>query len=123
MTAADLARMSTKRPGDGSIGIVDERAAVLAIRVAEAADAWMSDPRDVMAYERLVTTVVQFRTYRHPQLDVTAGADSAVRGESLDGDLDEILDELADRSPPAPVGTLLKGGDAQQILGELRRRV
>lgn len=83
---------------------------MLAIRVAEAADAWFKDPHDTKAYSDFASALRQFQAYRHPQLPVGAGED-------------ELLDELADQSPPEPVGALLRGASRQQIMGELRRHL
>ena len=89
---------------------VDERAAVLAARVAEAADAWLAEPRDATAYTRFVDAVLAYRAYRHPQL------------QENDPGTAEILDELAERAPPTAVAALLQG-DPEQVLGELRRQL
>lgn len=42
-----------------------------AIRVAEAADAWLTDPLDTNIYDRLVAATLRWRQQAHPQLEIT----------------------------------------------------
>jgi len=66
--------------------------------VAEAADAWLNDPRDTVAYARLVAAVLRRRAYLQPTLDDPPGEDD--RGElpalgvSLAGDPRAVLAAL-----------------------------
>lgn len=50
---------------------VDPTGMRLARAVAQAADAWLTDPRDVGVYERLVHATVQWREYSQPMLEGT----------------------------------------------------
>ena len=126
--------------------LVDERAADLDRRVAEAADAWLADPRDVGVYGRLVAAIEARRVYLQPGLFTPSTtpsptADKAAEGAavqqtsspggsspevdrpSLD-DLErpqneELLDELGAGSVQ-PLGEQLAGGDVRAILHRLR---
>ena len=51
---------------------MDNETARLARRVAEAADAWLSDPRDTQTYGRLVDATLTWRACAQPMLDGTA---------------------------------------------------
>lgn len=46
----------------------------LARRVAEAADAWLTDPRDTQTYQRLVDATLTWRAYSQPMLQGTERA-------------------------------------------------
>lgn len=125
--------------------LVDERAADLDRRVAEAADAWLADPRDVGVYGRLVAAIEARRIYLQPGLftpttaspatdkaaDGTAvqqtsspgGSSPEVDRPSVD-DLErpqneELLDELGAGSVQ-PLGEQLAGADVRAILHRLR---
>ncbi|GAB3852482.1 hypothetical protein GCM10028801_03500 [Nocardioides maradonensis] len=65
---------------------MDDEAAMIAKRVADAVDAWMSAPDDTEAYRRLVVARGEWRVYRAPMIDLEAG--------------DELLDQLAEQSRP-----------------------
>ena len=122
--------------------------AVLNRRVAEAADAWLTDPSDVGVYGRLVAAVTARRALVHPTLDgaaiepqsgaqrppdaVVAAAAAAAAAAGPDDDAvdvvgvldgpdqdDELLDELADHSPVQAVGVAL-AGDPRAVLDQLR---
>lgn len=80
--------------------------------VAAAADAWLSEPRDTVAYQRLVQAVLDRRAWLQPALD------EGEAGESPDQP--ELLDELGADAPPAAVGDLLAGEPAE-VLEQLRR--
>lgn len=69
---------------------MDDQAALIARRVALAAAAWFNEPADVEAYRRLATAVGEWNAYTSPQLEA--------------GDVDELLDDLADVAPPTPLG-------------------
>lgn len=69
---------------------MDDEAALLALRVARAATAWLRAPVDVEAYRRLVAAVERWERYDAPAL-----------GE------DELLDELAADNPPQPLGEVV----------------
>ena len=43
--------------------------------VAAAADAWLSEPRDTVAYQRLVDAVLRRRAWLQPTLDEAPGVD------------------------------------------------
>jgi len=68
----------------------DDQAALIARRVALAAAAWFNAPADVEAYRRLAAAVGEWNAYSAPQLE--------------DGNVDELLDDLADVAPPTPLG-------------------
>lgn len=65
---------------------MDDQAALVARRVALAVAAWFNAPADVEAYRRLAAAVGEWNAYSAPQLE--------------DGDVDELLDDLADVAPP-----------------------
>jgi hypothetical protein len=103
-------------------GAVDERLAALDDRVASAADAWLTDPRDVGVYARLVTAIEARRAYLRPQLptDDEPAAEPPVAVPAATQE-DEVLDGLADTSAAAPLGELLAGDDPREVLDRLRR--
>lgn len=73
---------------------MDEQAALIARRVAMAAAAWFNAPADVEAYRRLAAAVGEWNAYCSPTMQPsTTGADD-----------EELLDQLADARPPAPLG-------------------
>ncbi|GAB7005257.1 hypothetical protein JCM18899A_27300 [Nocardioides sp. AN3] len=63
---------------------------MIARRVVLAAAAWFNAPADVEAYRRLAAAVEEWNAYASPQLE--------------GGDVDELLDDLADVAPPMPLG-------------------
>lgn len=65
----------------------------LARRVAEAADAWLTDPRDTQTYQRLVDATLTWRAYTQPML---AGTERAGRRSPM--------------TEPIPVPTTLEEG-------------
>lgn len=91
---------------------MDERRAQLERRVAEAFDAWLSDPRDTGVWARLVSAAMARRRYLQPELpDDPPVPIPAVEqpDELLDelgaGDvvrLGEVLEDEPDASPPPP---------------------
>jgi hypothetical protein len=96
---------------------MDDRDVLLSRRVADAADAWMRDPRDAQIYGRLVDAVLARRAYLQPVLDLSADEPGPQRSEVLDGlagepvtKLGEIIANLdlreiaATRSSPADAG-------------------
>ena len=87
--------------------------------VAEAADAWLRDPRDVNVYAHLVAAVETLRAYRagrpYHQAAAPAGEGASPQGE-------ELLDALADVAPTARVGDLIQGAP-QEVLARLRGAV
>jgi hypothetical protein len=111
---------------------VDSRLAALDRRVAEAATAWLTDPRDTGAYGRLVSAIEARTAFLHPRLDSpvddVAGDVSpasaappqpavAAGGDGVVGD-DELLDALADHHPVQAVGVDL-AGDPATVLARL----
>jgi hypothetical protein len=58
--------------------------------VADAADTWLSHVEDTEAFRRLVVARVEWKAYRAPMIDMESG--------------EELLDALADASPPIPLG-------------------
>jgi hypothetical protein len=90
---------------------VDRHAAWLDHRVAEAADAWLTDPQDAAVYARLVTAVRERRAYQRPRLDQPpAGQEQLLEpaagirlGDLLGGeDPHLVLDRLLNADTPAP---------------------
>ena len=120
---------------------MDSRLAALDRRVAEAATAWLTDPRDAGVYGRLVTAIEARTAYLHPRLgppedDVDGGAslmnaDHRQRQpDGAHGDVahvvdvvgdDELLDTLADDRPVQAVGVDL-AGDPAAVLARLTDR-
>lgn len=79
---------------------MDDRAALLARDVARAAAAWLNAPVDHEAYRRLVAATQAWNAYCAPAL-----------GEEVDGE--DLLDAVADPSPPQALGDgLAELGDA-----------
>ena len=74
---------------------MDDQAALIARRVAMAAAAWFNAPADVEAYRRFAAAVGEWNAYSAPQLEA--------------GDVDELLDDLADVAPPTPLGAVKPG--------------
>lgn len=75
--------------------------------VSEAADAWLNDPRDTVAYGRLVAAVLRRRSYTRPTLDggwPEGDGAPPVLGESLAGDPRSVLAALRERSAAEPAG-------------------
>jgi hypothetical protein len=68
-----------------------------------AAAAWFNAPADVEAYRRLAAAVGEWNAHSAPQLE--------------DGDVDELLEDLADVAPPMPLG---KG--VAELEADLRRQ-
>ena len=75
---------------------MDDQAALIARRVALAAAAAAYEGEalnlveEAEAYRRLATAVGEWNAYTSPQLEA--------------GDVDELLDDLADVAPPTPLG-------------------
>lgn len=92
-------------PGRARLLVVDEEAALLARRVAMAASAWLNAPTDVEAYRRLTQAVEEWNAYSAPRM--------------VDG-TDELLDELADTSPPVLLGEAVP--DLERTLRAVARR-
>jgi hypothetical protein len=95
---------------------MDERLYALNNRVAEAADAWLNDPRDRRIYSYLVDAIVARRAHVTPQLadhpeNATLAEMAAPPGEDLD--------ELGDLAAVAPLSDLV-GGDPKAVLQRLR---
>lgn len=87
---------------------MDDEAALIARRVALAAAAWFNAPSDVEAYRRLSVAVGEWNAYCAPVLEEPASS-----GE-------ELLDDLADTSPPVPLGQGL--ADLEAALRRQARR-
>lgn len=108
---------------------MDERLAALNRRVAEAADAWLTDPQDTGVYARLVEAIGVRRSYLNPTLDLgpTAQPDPAETGSADPACVpppqlqpDEVLDGLGERRPVRRVTAGL-GDDPRALLDRLRR--
>lgn len=72
--------------------------------VANAADAWLHDPRDHEAYRRLVDAILRRRAWLHPTLGLAAPnpMDPPASGDP------ELTDELADERPPVQLGDAVR---------------
>lgn len=75
--------------------------------VAEAADAWLNDPRDYQAYRYLVTAVLARREGIQPALSDALASQ------------DEVFDAAADERPARPIADDLHG-DPAAVLEHLR---
>src|SRR5690606_31866795 len=100
---------SLRSPGMDAEGVEQVRRA-LDHAVAEAADAWLNDPRDHEAYRRLVAAVFTRRANYQPPLEL---------GEDL-AEQPELDDALADRNPVAPISDVLDPSDPRDALDRLR---
>ncbi|GAA4349534.1 hypothetical protein [Angustibacter luteus] len=104
---------------------MDQVLVLLDARVAEAAEAWLTDPRDVGVYARLVAAVQDRRRHLSPPDDVPAGPDDerdlrsdASPGQGADEDVDGLASDRA--STVRSVGEAL-AGDPRDALARLRR--
>jgi hypothetical protein len=82
-------------------------AEALARRVADAALAWLRDPRDTHAYERLVTAAEEYGRWRDPMLEL---------------DVTDAAAELAVLARATQVADLL-GGDLHEVVARLRKQL
>jgi hypothetical protein len=89
---------------------MDPHAAWLDRRVAEAADAWLSDPRDAGVYARLVAAIAERRAYLQPRLDQPAAGD-------------QESDELPGMPAGVRLGDLLGADDPRAVLARLRDHI
>ncbi|GAB3689982.1 hypothetical protein [Angustibacter aerolatus] len=103
---------------------MDERLVLLDARVAEAAEAWLTDPRDAGVYARLVAAVEARRAHLHPAepVDPVDAQDLEVPGDDDHEDPDAIEPDVPDVEPLA---TALGGfgdlADPREVLARLRR--
>jgi hypothetical protein len=76
----------------------------LATEVAEAADAWLRDPRDTGMYTRLVHAVERWRTTTRPTLDqaIDDDPDTDVSDAEVPPRLAQTLTELHQSLRPGP---------------------
>ncbi len=88
---------------------MDDKAALIARRVAMAAAAWFNAPQDVQAYRRLAEAVAEWNDYCSPTMESTP-------------ETAELLDELADISPPQVLAALLPDVTGP-LLREARREL
>jgi len=95
--ASDLV-LQLRRAARQALPVMDDDAAALAWRVAETASAWLHQPTDPETYRRFVAAIEGWDAYAAPQLDVP---------------FEELLDQLADDSPPLAVGEVLADVTAQ----------
>ena len=101
---------------------MDERLAALDRRVAAAADAWLTDPRDTGVYGRLVAAIEARRAYLNPPLDEDPREVEPVAAPPAVEQDEEVLDELADTvTPIQSVGELLRG-DPAAVMARLREQ-
>lgn len=102
---------------------MDSRTALLAERVAEAADAWLRDPQDAQVYARLVAATVAWRrgSVRGPAPLALLEPDPAGSADGAEGGADDGADRSAG---PAPTVTLPpRVGDALgEFVAGLQRR-
>ena len=77
--------------------------------VAEAADAWLNNPRDYQAYRYLVVAVLARREGVQPSLS-----------DGVETVQEEVFDAAADGHPARPIGDDLRGEPAA-VLDHLRK--
>ncbi|WP_426563643.1 hypothetical protein ACPPVT_20715 [Angustibacter sp. McL0619] len=123
---------------------MDRILVLLDARVAEAAEAWLADPRDAGVYARLVAAIGERRRHldaaaspAEPEVDLPAepsdvpGPPSDVQGPASDvqgpasdvqGPAADVQSELDERAAASirPVGAAL-AGDPREALARLRR--
>lgn len=75
---------------------MDDRDVTLSRRVADAADAWLRDPRDAQIYGRLVTAVLERRAYLQPALGLSADEPGTQPNVILDGLAGEPVTRLGE---------------------------
>lgn len=99
---------------------IDPLSARLSRRVAEAADALLTDPLDVAIYGRFVDATLAWRAYVQPML---AGTEHAGRRDPLlEGRAhDESAQEREPARAPAALGELMRGSP-QELVAHLTGR-
>jgi hypothetical protein len=119
-------------------GAVDPLLVLLDARVADAADAWLSDPRDPGVYARLIAAVEDRRVHLRPGTpateavpeptadggpapDVPDPADPAAEPTRTDEQDPGVDHEPAATASVRPVGAGLVGDDPRVLLDRLRR--
>jgi hypothetical protein len=89
-------------------------------QVAEAAEAWLTDPRDVGAYSRLVQATIEWRAYAYPSASASvrrpAGSDVAVTVTDPDND---DAPPLEGKGHPQRLGKIVDFTDPQSALAQL----
>jgi len=102
-------------------------------RVAEAAEAWLADPRDAAVYARLVAAVVERRAVLDAEGRVAGGPEPVAEGQVPDGEVpdggdapsgqDDQDDQDEDGEPLVPLLPLGADlvGDPRTVLDRLRR--
>lgn len=102
--------------------LTDPALALLDARVAEAAEAWLTDPRDVGVYERLLAAVAARRAHRRVGADaIDDPADEGPDDDRVEAaDADDLEGTAAERSSLRAVGDLLDARDARAALDRLR---
>ncbi len=99
----------------------------LARRVAEAADAWLTDPRDTQTYQRLVDATLTWRAHSQPMLEGTerAGRRSPMTETlpvptTIEDGSPESADEPETQPPDGAAGPQRLGNLIEAVTGQLR---
>lgn len=74
-----------------------EEGNLLARHVADAADAWLTDPRDTGVYTRLVEATLRYRRWARPELPTLTPGAPAGRGPAQDAELSDAETDLPPR--------------------------
>jgi len=104
----------------------------LSERVAEAAEAWLADPRDPQVYGRLLLAVRVRRDHLDGRPDAAGDVDAEAVAEAAASEPGEVggpdgaaslesPDSLAARRPVQAVGAAWRGADPRELLERLRR--
>lgn len=112
--------------------LIDPALALLDQRVAEAADAWLTDPQDAAVYQRLLAAVAQRRAHLRGLAPVPLDLVAATvdRGDVVQADDDSDAEVAGDRDAGVgddsrhdavrAVGDLLDPTDVRAALARLR---
>ena len=96
---------------------MDDRAALIARRVALAASGWMNAPADYEAYRRMAVAVAEWNDYTSPSLSGQSDTGSA---EQDDEDDEELVD--VDQLPP-PMALAEGIAELEDTLRRMARQV
>jgi len=88
--------------------------------LANAADAWVRDPRDVEVYRRLILAVEALRAHRAGRPFHHSPTEDGAEPGVTNTDVLEVLDGLADVAPPTMIREMVTGS-ATHVVERLRR--
>lgn len=98
---------------------MDPRLVLLDRHVAQAADAWLADPRDAGVYGRLITAIEARRQHLNPTLDEAASNSEPDAGRRDDDE--RVADNEATSAVDVRAVGADLGGSPETVLERLRR--